>query len=232
VVPVCAAGFLMKKEIQAFENAMSNPKRPLVAVVGGAKVSGKLEVLENLLGKVDGVIIGGGMMFTFLKAQGKEVGKSLVEDDLIDTAKDILTKAAEKKVQFLLPVDCVVASEFKGGVPTQTVAIDSMPADQLGLDIGPATVAAFSKVIENAGTIVWNGPMGVFEIEEFSKGTFAIADAIARSSAWSVVGGGDSVSALKKSGNQDKVSFVSTAGGAFMEMMEGKVLPGIAALDR
>ena len=232
VVPVCAAGFLMKKEIQAFENAMSNPKRPLVAVVGGAKVSGKLEVLENLLGKVDGVIIGGGMMFTFLKAQGKEVGKSLVEDDLIDTAKDILAKAAEKKVQFLLPVDCVVASEFKGGVPTQTVAIDSMPADQLGLDIGPATVAAFSKVIENAGTIVWNGPMGVFEIEEFSKGTFAIADAIARSSAWSVVGGGDSVSALKKSGNQDKVSFVSTAGGAFMEMMEGKILPGIAALDR
>ena len=232
VVPVCAAGFLMKKEIQAFENAMSNPKRPLVAVVGGAKVSGKLEVLENLLGKVDGVIIGGGMMFTFLKAQGKEVGKSLVEDDLIDTAKDILAKAAEKKVQFLLPVDCVVASEFKGGVPTQTVAIDSIPADQLGLDIGPATVAAFSKVIENAGTIVWNGPMGVFEIEEFSKGTFAIADAIAQSKAMSVVGGGDSVSALKKSGNQDKVGFVSTAGGAFMEMMEGKILPGIAALDR
>ena len=231
VVSLCAAGFLMKKEIQSFESAMTNPKRPLIAVVGGAKVSGKLEVLENLLSKVDGVIIGGGMMFTFLKAQGKEVGKSLVEEDLIDTAKDILTKAAEKKVQFLLPVDCVVASEFKGGVPTQTVAIDSMPADQLGLDIGPASVAAFSKVIETAGTIVWNGPMGVFEIEEFSNGTFAIADAIARSDAWSVVGGGDSVSALKLSGNQDKVSFVSTAGGAFMEMMEGKILPAIAALE-
>jgi phosphoglycerate kinase len=232
VVPVCAAGFLMKKEIQAFESAMSNPRRPLAAVVGGAKVSGKLEVLENLIQKVDMILIGGGMMFTFLKAQGKEVGKSLVEEDLIDTAASILRKAADKGVQLLLPSDCVIAAEFKGGIPTRTVSVDAIPADQMGLDIGPATVAAFSKALERAGTIVWNGPMGVFEIEEYSKGTFAIADAIAKSKAMSVVGGGDSVSALKKSGNQDKVGFVSTAGGAFMEMMEGKVLPGIAALDK
>ena len=152
----------MKKEIQAFENAMSNPKRPLVAVVGGARCRASWKCLKICWARLT-VIIGGGMMFTFVKGQGKEVGKSLVEDDLIDTAKDILAEAAEKKVQFLLPVDCVVASEFKGGVPTQTVAIDSIPADQLGLDIGPATVAAFYKVIENAGTIVWSGLMGVFE---------------------------------------------------------------------
>jgi len=231
VVPVCAAGFLMKKEIQAFESAMSNPARPLAAVVGGAKVSGKLEVLENLIQKVDMILIGGGMMFTFLKAQGKEVGKSLVEEDLIDTAASILRKAADKGVQLLLPSDCVIAEEFKGGIPTRTVPVDQIPAGWMGLDIGPAAVAEFSKALEDAKTIVWNGPMGVFEIEEYSKGTFAIADAIAKSKAMSVVGGGDSVSALKKSGNQDKVGFVSTAGGAFMEMMEGKVLPGIAALD-
>jgi len=232
VVPVCAAGFLMKKEIQAFESAMSSPKRPLAAIVGGAKVSGKLEVLENLLQKVDMILIGGGMMFTFLKAQGKEVGKSLVEEDLVDTAASILRKASEKGVQLLLPADCVIAGEFKGGIPTTTVSVDAIPADQMGLDIGPETVAEFAKAIDAAGTIVWNGPMGVFEIEEYSKGTFAIADAIAKSKAMSVVGGGDSVSALKKSGNQDKVGFVSTAGGAFMEMMEGKILPGIAALDK
>jgi len=232
VVPVCAAGFLMKKEIRAFEGAMTRPARPLAAVVGGAKVSGKLEVLENLIRKVDMILVGGGMMFTFLKAQGKEVGKSLVEDDLIETARSVMRKASEKGVKLLLPVDCVVAAEFKGGIPTRTVPVDQIPAGWMGLDIGPETVAAFGKAIAEAKTIVWNGPMGVFEIEEYSRGTFAIADAIARSGAMSVVGGGDSVAALKKSGNQDKVGFVSTAGGAFMEMMEGKVLPGIAALDR
>jgi phosphoglycerate kinase len=232
VVSVCAAGFLMKKEIQSFENAMSNPERPLIAVVGGAKVSGKLEVLENLLSKVDGVIIGGGMMFTFLKAQGKEVGKSLVEEDLIETARSVLQKADDMGVQLLLPTDCVIAEEFKGGIPIKTVSVDEIPEGWMGLDIGPETVAAFGKAIAEAKTIVWNGPMGVFEMDEYSKGTFAVADQIAASSAMSVVGGGDSVAALKKSGNQDKVGFVSTAGGAFMEMMEGKILPGIAALDR
>ncbi|MCP4716577.1 MAG: phosphoglycerate kinase, partial [Deltaproteobacteria bacterium] len=199
---------------------------------GGAKVSGKLEVLENLISKVDAVIIGGGMMFTFLKAQGKEVGKSLVEEDLIDTAKIVIQKASDKGVKLLLPTDCVIAEEFKGGIPTKTVSVDEIPAGWMGLDIGPESVAAFSKAIAESKTIVWNGPMGVFEMEEYSKGTFAISNAIAASSALSVVGGGDSVSALKLSGNQDKVSFVSTAGGAFMELMEGKTLPGIAALDK
>lgn len=231
VVPICAAGFLMKKEIQAFESAMSKPERPVAAVVGGAKVSGKLEVLENLIQKVDMILIGGGMMFTFLKAQGKEVGTSLVEDDLIEMAGSILRKASDSGVQLLLPTDCVIAREFKGGIPTKTVSIDNIPEGWMGLDIGPETIKAFGKAIAEAKTIVWNGPMGVFEMEEYSAGTFAIADQIAASSAMSVVGGGDSVAALKKSGNQDKVGFVSTAGGAFMEMMEGKILPGIAALE-
>ena len=232
VVPICAAGFLMKKEIQSFENAMTNPKRPLAAIIGGAKVSGKLEVLENLIQKVDCIIVGGGMAFTFLKALGKEVGTSLVEEDLINTAKAVMKKAEEKGVKLLLPVDCVVAEEFKGGVPTQTVSADCIPSGWMGLDIGPETVAIFKEAIKESKTIVWNGPMGVFEIDEFCKGTYAISDCICDSDCMSIVGGGDSVSALKKSGNQDKVSFVSTAGGAFMELMEGKTLPGIAALDK
>ncbi len=232
VVPICAAGFLMKKEIKSFESAMGNPERPVAAVVGGAKVSGKLEVLENLIQKVDMILVGGGMMFTFLKAQGKEVGKSMVEEDLVGTAKSVLQKAADKGVQLLLPSDCVIAEEFKAGIPIKTVSVDAIPEGWMGLDIGPESVASFGKAIAEAKTIVWNGPMGVFEMEEYSKGTFAVADQIAASSAMSIVGGGDSVSALKLSGNQDKVGFVSTAGGAFMEMMEGKTLPGIAALDR
>ena len=232
VVPICAAGFLMKKEIQSFENAMTNPKRPLAAIIGGAKVSGKLEVLENLIQKVDCIIVGGGMAFTFLKALGKEVGNSLVEEDLIDTAKAVMKKAKEKGVKLLLPVDCVGAEEFKEGVPTQTVSADCIPSGWMGLDVGPETVAIFKEAIKEAKTIVWNGPMGVFEIDEFSQGTYAISDCICETDCMSIVGGGDSVSALKKSGNQDKVSFVSTAGGAFMELMEGKTLPGIAALDK
>jgi len=232
VIPVCAAGFLMKKEIQSFENAMTHPKRPLAAVIGGAKVSGKLEVLENLIQKVDCMIVGGGMAFTFLKAQGKEIGKSLVEEDLVDTAKAILAKAKEKGLKLLLPVDCVIARECKSGSECRTVSADAIPAEWMGLDVGPETVEQFCQTIKEANTVVWNGPMGVFEIDEFSKGTYAVSDCIAQSGCMSIVGGGDSVSALKKSGNQDKVSFVSTAGGAFMELMEGKTLPGIAALDK
>lgn len=232
VVPVCAAGFLMKKEIQSFENAMAHPKRPLAAIIGGAKVSGKLEVLENLIQKVDCIIVGGGMAFTFLKAQGKEVGNSLVEDDLIDTAGAILAQAEEKGVKLMLPVDCVIAEECKGGTTCRTVPTDAIPPGWMGLDIGPETVKLFSRAIKEANTVVWNGPMGVFEIDEFSRGTYALSDCIAACDCMSIVGGGDSVSALKKSGNQDRVSFVSTAGGAFMEMMEGKTLPGIAALDK
>lgn len=231
-VPIVCGGFLMKKELVNFNKAMHNPERPLVAVIGGAKVSGKLEVLENIIPKVDSLLIGGGMAFTFLKAQGLEIGDSLVEDELIETAQSIMEKARSRGVQVVLPVDCVIAQEVKTGVPTKIVSVRDIPKGWRGLDIGPETVKAFSEVIRSAKTVVWNGPMGVFEIPEFEKGTFAIADCIANAPVMSVVGGGDSVAALKKSGNQSKVTFVSTAGGAFMEMLEGKVLPGIKALDR
>jgi len=223
---------LIKNELSFFNRAMDKPEHPLVAIVGGAKVSGKLEVLVNLIQKVDSILVGGGMAFTFLKSQGKNIGNSMVEDDLLETAKTILSKAEEKGVKLILPLDCVIAEDVKAGLPTRIVSADAIPDNWKGLDIGPETIELFNKIIGEAKTIVWNGPMGVFEIEEFSKGTFAISDSIAGSSAMSVVGGGDSVSALKKSGNQEKVTFVSTAGGAFMELMEGKNLPGIAALDK
>lgn len=232
VVPTGGAGFLMKKEITSFNQAMENPERPLVAIIGGAKVSGKLEVLENIIQKVDALLIGGGMAFTFLKAQGIEVGNSLVERNLIETAKLVLKKATERGVRLLLPVDCIIAEEMKTGVITKTVSIHEIPQGWMALDIGPETTAQFSTIIGEARTIVWNGPMGVFEIEEFSRGTFGIAGSIAQSLAMSIVGGGDSVAALNKSGREDQISYISTAGGAFMEMLEGKKLPGIAALDR
>jgi phosphoglycerate kinase len=231
-VQECGAGFLMKKEITSFEKAMNNPQRPLVAIIGGAKVSGKLEMLENILKKVDAILIGGGMAFTFLKAQGLEVGKSLVEDDLIETAKTILQQAQERGVKIVLPSDCVAAREVKSCVPYKTVSVKEITPDLMGLDIGPATINEFGSVIKDAKTIVWNGPMGVFEIEEFSRGTFSVINQIAESHAMSMVGGGDTDAALHKSGKTDKMSFVSTAGGAFMEMLEGKVLPGIKALDK
>ncbi len=228
----CGAGFLMKKEITSFEKALNNPQRPLVAIIGGAKVSGKLEVLENIIQKVDAILIGGGMAFTFLKAQGMEVGKSLVEDELLETAKTIMQKAKDRGVRIVLPVDCVAAREMKSCVPYKTISVKELTPDLMGLDIGQETIAEFGKVIKDAKTIVWNGPMGVFELEEFSRGTFAVIDQIAGSSAMSVVGGGDTDSALRKSGKMDKITFVSTAGGAFMELLEGKVLPGIKALDK
>jgi phosphoglycerate kinase len=222
----------MKKEITSFEKAMNNPQRPLVAIIGGAKVSGKLEMLENIIKKVDVILIGGGMAFTFLKAQGLEVGKSLVEDDLIETAKTILQQAQERGVKIVLPSDCVAAREVKSYVPYKTLSVKEITPDLMGLDIGPATINEFGSVIKAAKTIVWNGPMGVFEIEEFSRGTFSVINQIAESHAMSMVGGGDTDAALHKSGKTDKMSFVSTAGGAFMEMLEGKVLPGIKALDK
>jgi phosphoglycerate kinase len=231
-VKECGAGFLMKKEITSFEKAMNNPRRPLVAIIGGAKVSGKLEMLENIIQKVDVILIGGGMAFTFLKAQGLEVGKSLVEDDLLETAKITMQKARERGVKIVLPTDCVAAREVKSCVPYKTISVKGITPDLMGLDIGPDTIAEFGKAISDAGTIVWNGPMGVFEIEEFSRGTYAVIDQIANSSAMSVVGGGDTDAALHKSGKTDKMGFVSTAGGAFMELLEGKVLPGIKALDK
>ena len=231
-VQECAAGVLMKKEITSFEKAMNNPQRPLVAIIGGAKVSGKLEMLENIIKKVDVILIGGGMAFTFLKAQGLEVGKSLVEDDLIETAKTILQQAQERGVKIVLPSDCVAAREVKSCVPYKTLSIKEITPDLMGLDIGPATINEFGSVIKDAKTIVWNGPMGVFEIDEFSRGTFSVINQIADSQAMSMVGGGDTDAALHKSGKTDKMSFVSTAGGAFMEMLEGKILPGIKALDK
>jgi phosphoglycerate kinase len=230
-VPVCGAGFLMKKEITNYESAMQNPKRPLVAIIGGAKVSGKLEVLQNILRKVDFLLVGGGMAFTFLKAQGKETGNSLIENDLVATAEKVLSDAEAADVKLLLPSDCVIARDLKSGVETKIVPTSNIPEGWMGLDIGPETIQTFGDVISKAETIVWNGPMGVFEIKEFSSGTFAVAELIAKTSAMSIVGGGDSVAALNQSGMQDQVSFVSTAGGAFMEMMEGKTLPAIAALD-
>jgi len=231
-VQECGAGFLMKKEITSFEKAMNNPQRPLVAIIGGAKVSGKLEMLENIIKKVDVILIGGGMAFTFLKAQGLGVGKSLVEDDLIETAKTILQQAQERGVKIVLPSDCVAAREVKSCVPYKTLSVKEITPDLMGLDIGPATINEFGSVIKAAKTIVWNGPMGVFEIDEFSRGTFSVINQIAESHAMSMVGGGDTDAALHKSGKTDKMSFVSTAGGAFMEMLEGKVLPGIKALDK
>jgi phosphoglycerate kinase len=231
-VQECAAGLLMKKEITSFEKAMNNPQRPLVAIIGGAKVSGKLEMLENIIKKVDVILIGGGMAFTFLKAQGLEVGKSLVEDDLIETAKTILQQAQERGVKIVLPSDCVAAREVKSCVPYKTLSVKEITPDLMGLDIGPATINEFGSVIKDAKTIVWNGPMGVFEIDEFSRGTFSVINQIADSQAMSMVGGGDTDAALHKSGKTDKMSFVSTAGGAFMEMLEGKILPGIKALDK
>ena len=229
----CAAGYLMKKELDYLGMAVSNPKHPFVAVLGGAKVSDKIEVIKNLLNKVDTLIIGGGMMFTFYKAQGREIGKSLLEADKVDVAKKILEDAHAEGKNLLLPVDTVVAAEFKNESPSKVVSWDAIPADQMGLDIGPKSIEMFTKELENAKTIVWNGPMGVFEMENFATGTNAIAQALANATAkgaTTIVGGGDSASAIKKAGLSKKVSHVSTGGGASLEFLEGKVLPGVAAL--
>ena len=229
----CAAGYLMKKELDYLGIAMSNPKRPFVAVMGGAKVSDKIEVITSLLAKVDTLIIGGGMVYTFYKAQGKETGKSLLEADKVEVAKKILADAKAKGKKLLLPVDDVVAGEFKNESPSRVVENGNIPKDMMGLDIGPKSIALFCKELETAKTIVWNGPMGVFEMENFSKGTFAIAQALAQATAkgaTTIIGGGDSASAIKKAGLSKKVSHVSTGGGASLEFLEGKILPGVAAL--
>lgn len=227
-----AAGFLMLEEVLNIEKALKDPKRPMAAVVGGAKVSGKLEILENLLDKVDKLIIGGGMAFTFVKALGQEIGKSLVEEDLIDTARAVMEKAKAKGVKLYLPVDCVCAAEPKEGSPSSVITIQELRPDLMGLDIGPASEALFVEALADCATIIWNGPMGMFEIPAFASGTMTVAKAIAASKGLTIVGGGDTDAALHKSGMYDKVSFVSTAGGAFLEMLEGKVLPGVAVLDR
>jgi len=229
--PVVAAGFLMKNEMNYFDKAMKNPIRPLVAILGGAKVSGKIEVLDNLCDKVDKIIIGGGMAFTFLKALGYNVGKSLVEDHLIDTALAAYKKAREKGIKFYLPIDCVVADQFNPAAETKVTTIQEIPDGWMGLDIGPATVTLFAEALQNAKTIVWNGPMGVFEMDAFSRGTFAMVSAVANSYALTIVGGGDTDVAVHRAGEYAKISYISTGGGAFLELMEGKKLPGIKVLE-
>lgn len=226
-----AVGFLVEKEISIMGKALSNPERPFVAILGGAKVSDKITVIENLIEKVDSIIIGGGMAFTFLKSLGYSVGKSLLEEDKIDLAKELIEKAKSKNVKILLPIDVVVSMEFSNDSEFKTVNIDSIEDDYMGLDIGEKTVKLFSDEISNAKTVVWNGPMGVFEMSNFAKGTFEIARAIAESEAISIIGGGDSASATEKSGYKDKITHISTGGGASLEFLEGKILPGINSID-
>jgi phosphoglycerate kinase len=229
----CAAGYLMQKELKYLGLALSDPKRPFVAILGGAKISGKIDVIENLMDKVDALLIGGGMSFTFFKSMGKEIGKSLLESDKIDMAKEILKQAKEKKVNLVLPIDVVVATDATDDVVTKVVDIDSIPPNQQGLDIGPKTLDIFSAVLKNAKTVVWNGPMGVFEVKKFANGTIKIAEILAnltQGGATTIVGGGDSAAAVTQAGLEDKLTHISTGGGASLEFLEGKVLPGVAAL--
>ena len=226
-----ALGFLVEKEVSIMGKALDNPERPFVAILGGAKVSDKIGVIENLIKKVDAIIIGGGMAFTFLKAKGYEVGKSLLEEDKVELAKELIKKAKTNGVALVLPIDIVVAKEFKNDTEFKTVAADSIPADMMGLDIGEGTISLFSDVIKEAKTIIWNGPMGVFEMDNFNKGTYAIANAMVHSGAITIVGGGDSALAVEKAGYADKITHVSTGGGASLELLEGKVLPGIDAIS-
>lgn len=229
-LPVSAAGFLMQKEIQYLGKVVSNPDRPFIAILGGAKVSDKIGVIKNLMGKVDTLLIGGAMAYTFEKAQGLSTGSSLVEEEKVGLAKELLDQAASRKVRLLLPLDHVVAEAAEPGAKTQTVGRGEIPAGWKGLDVGPRTIEAYSREIQTAKTILWNGPLGVFEVEPFSRGTLAIAQAIASSSAVSVIGGGDSVAAVSQAKVADKISHISTGGGASLEFLEGIELPGIAAL--
>lgn len=225
------AGFLIEKELDALDRGINAPKRPLVAIIGGAKVSSKIGVLTKLMEKVDTLLIGGAMTYTFIKAQGGNVGRSLVEDDKIDVAKQILKLAEEKNVNFILPVDTVVAKEPDENSDSKVVSISEIEDEYMGLDIGPKTIAMFVKEIKQAGTVVWNGPVGMFEIEKFAEGTKKIAQAMAESDAITIIGGGDSAAAVEKFGLEKQMSHVSTGGGASLELMEGKKLPGIEALE-
>ena len=229
-VDVAVVGYLMQKEIDFLGNAVNNPERPFVAILGGSKVSSKISVINNLLDKVDTLIIGGGMAYTFAKAQGFEVGKSLLEADYIDYANDMIQKAKDKGVKLLLPVDTVVAKEFKNDAPSRVVE-GSMDPDEMGLDIGPKTCALFADACKSAKTVVWNGPMGVFEMPNFAKGTIAVAEVLAEIDATTIIGGGDSAAAVNQLGFGDKMSHISTGGGASLEFLEGKELPGVAAAN-
>ena len=223
-IPEAAAGYLLKKEIEYLEGAVENPVRPFVAILGGAKVSGKIGVIENLGKKVDKVIIGGGMAFTFLKAMGLEIGQSLVENDMLDFAKGVQDHAFSSGVKFYLPVDCVVAASREPGAETKIVPVQEIPKGWYGLDIGPASVKLFSEAVQDAKTILWNGPMGMFEVDAFARGTLANAYAL------TIVGGGETALAIHRAGESESISFISTGGGAALELLEGKTLPGLAAL--
>jgi phosphoglycerate kinase len=227
----CAAGYLMEKELKYLSQAISNPAKPYIAILGGSKISGKIDVIHNLLPKADKILIGGGMIFTFYKAMGYEIGKSLLEEDKIELAKSLLDEAGGK---IILPLDVVVADKFENDSPFNIVNADKIPADKIGMDIGPETIIKFRNEILAAKTVVWNGPMGVFEMDNFAKGTFEIAKALAdatKSGAVTVIGGGDSAAAIAKAGLEKEVSHVSTGGGASLEFLEGKVLPGVEALS-
>ncbi len=224
------AGFLLSKEVNFFQKTLENPIRPFVAVVGGSKVSGKLEALRQLLDKVDKVIIGGGMAFTFLKAQGYEIGNSLVEDHLLDEARTVMIKARKKGVKFYLPVDVIVAPEFSDTVPSKYVTSQEIPENWMGLDIGPASSRLFRTVLNDAQTIIWNGPMGVYEMDKYAKGSLKMSHNIADANATTIVGGGDTADVALRAGDVEEMTFVSTGGGASLNLMEGKTLPGIEAL--
>ncbi|WP_100401757.1 phosphoglycerate kinase [Bacillus sp. FJAT-42315] len=226
------AGLLMEKELDVLGKALSNPERPFTAIIGGAKVKDKIDVIDHLLDKVDNLIIGGGLAYTFVKAQGHEIGKSLLEEDKIDLAKQFIKKAEEKGVSFLIPIDAIVADRFAEDAEAKEVAIEDIPADAMGLDIGPKTSELYKETIQNSKLVIWNGPMGVFEMDKFAGGTKAVAEALAEAEGtYSVIGGGDSAAAVEKFQLADRMSHISTGGGASLEFMEGKQLPGVVALN-
>lgn len=231
-IDTVAAGFLLKNEIEFSQKTIENAEKPFGAIIGGAKVSSKLDVLKNIINRVDFLIIGGGMAFTFLKAKGYEIGKSLLEEELVDSAVEILKNAKKKNVELLLPVDIVGAEEFDNDSPSAIYPAEKIPENIIGLDIGPHSVQLFTDRIKTAKTIIWNGPLGAFEMPNFANGTNQIARALADSECFSIVGGGDSVTAINQAGVSGKIGYISTGGGAFLELLEGKVLPGIAALDK
>ncbi|MRH42038.1 phosphoglycerate kinase [Aquibacillus halophilus] len=226
-----AAGLLLEKELSVLGKALSNPDRPFTAIIGGAKVKDKIGVIDHLLDKVDNLIIGGGLAYTFIKAQGHEIGKSLLEEDKIELAKEFMQKAKDKGVNLVLPVDAVVADDFSNDANIKEVAIDSIPADWEALDIGPKTREKFKGIVKDSKLVIWNGPMGVFEIEAFSNGTKAVAAALAETEGYTVIGGGDSAAAVEKFNYADKMDHISTGGGASLEFMEGKILPGVNVLS-
>lgn len=226
-----ALGFLVEKEVTIMQEALDNPKRPFVAILGGAKVSDKIGVIKNLIEKVDKIIIGGGMAYTFLKANGYEIGTSLLEEDKIQLADELMKEAHQKGIEFLLPVDGVIADDVAPNQKVETVSIENIPKDKMSLDIGPKSIKLFTEAIADAKTVIWNGPMGVFEIPEFANGTNSVAKALSESDAITIVGGGDSASAIEKAGLKNKITHVSTGGGASLEFLEGKILPGIDSIE-